>query len=152
MAAHPPYRTGRLLLNGTVAGALAGSTASVVTAFELVSATLQDAWSGLVETAGTIFGIATPLGLFGGALYGLVVALLARPLARLQDRTLRHVIFVAAFTAGFAVLAIAALATGVPPWAPLGALVVVGFAIMYASLAFRGFDRLGDETSPTGER
>lgn len=141
MAPHAPYRTGRLLLNGIVAGVLAGSTASVLSSFEIVTRVLRANWAGIVEAAGAVFGIATPAGLVGGALYGLLAALAARPLARLGERMLRRILFTAIFAVGFVALAVVGLATGVPPLTPLSAILIVAAALACAWWSFPGFDR-----------
>lgn len=141
MAAHPPYRTGRLLANGIVAGVLAGSTAIALIAFEVVSRLVRDDWIGFVPAAESVFGIVTPAGLLGGALYGLVVALAARPVARLRNRMVRRVLFTALFAAGFGTVAAIGLATGTPPLTPLSAAAVVGVAVLCAWWSFPGFDR-----------
>lgn len=136
-----PFPTGRLVLGSVVAGAVAGSAAAVLTAFEATVAILESDWTRVVQDGGPVIGIATPAGLVGGVLWGLLVALLARPIARLPQRSTRRIVYVVLFSSGFAVLAVTAVAAGVPPWRPFAALVVVAFAAVCAWAAHPGFDR-----------
>lgn len=136
-----PFPTGRLVLGSVVAGVVAGSTAAVLTAFEVTVAILESDWTRAVQDGGPVIAIATPASLVGGLLWGLLVALLARPIARLSQRPTRRIVYVGLFSSGFVVLAVTALTAGVPPWRPLAALVAVGVAAACAWTAHPGFDR-----------
>jgi uncharacterized membrane protein len=137
----PPYPTGRLLINSAAAGFVAGSTASVIAAFEVGVVLLEGNWANILDAGRPVLVIATLAGLFGGILYGLLVGILARPIARIPSRRTRRVVYVVLFSLGFVAFAIVGLTTGAPPLRPLAAILVVAAAAVCAWISHPGFDR-----------